>query len=270
MKSGLAAHEREQIICHYARVDRLKLYTGQARITAAAGRSIQKAFGKRKNGIPLGHVLGVAPFYGRDFVVTPDTLIPRPETERLVEEALGVLKTHFSGKPAQILDLGTGSGCIAVSLTLEWPACKMTALDASAKALKVARKNFKFFGLGQKIRSVESRFFKHFEGKKALWDLVVSNPPYIPAGLWTRLSREVKKEPKLALDGGPKGLDALDVILEEAPRYLKPGGWLLLEIGKGQSGLIAKKWAGHRSYASLAFEKDLNGIDRILIARVHG
>ena len=262
--------EREQLLLHYGRMTRLQFYTGEKKLTPAAARSVEKAFQLRRRGVPLGYILGRAPFYGRDFFVSRDVLIPRPETERLLEEALKVLNGPLKGKKASVLDLGTGSGCIAASLTLEGPACKMTALDASAKALKVARKNFKFFGLGQKIRSVESRFFKRFEQKKALWDLIVSNPPYIPAGLLRRLSREVKSEPRLALDGGPKGLDAVDVLLEEAPRYLKPGGWLLLEIGKGQSKLIAKKWAGHDAYASLAFEKDLNGIDRILIARVHG
>ena len=243
--------EAEMLVSHYSGLNRLELFTAAKPIPLSARRSILKALQKRRRGIPLAHVTGQAPFYGRSFAVSPDTLIPRPETERLVEEVLRVLKAHFSGQTPHILDLGTGSGCIAASLTLEWPDCKMTALDASTKALRVARKNFKVFGLGKKIQSVESRLFEHFKGKKASWDLLVSNPPYIPARLLTRLSREVRNEPRLALDGGPQGLDVVDAILEKAPHYLKPGGWLLLEIGKGAAGghreekktkKVPKKW----------------------------
>ena len=256
---------------------RLQFYTGEKKLPAVALRSIEKAVEKRKRGVPLGHIMGCAPFFGRDFVVSPDVLIPRPETERLVEEALKVLNTHYrtsSGtgrRPVpDVLDLGTGSGCIAASLTLERPDCRMTALDASKKALRVARKNFKILGLGQKIRSVQSCLFERFAGKKALWDLIVSNPPYIPEPVWPLLSREVQSEPRSALLAGREGLDLIDALLERAPEFLKPGGWLLVEIGKGQSKKIVKKWASSKVYASLKFEKDLNRIERILIAHVHG
>ena len=259
--------EREQLICHYGRMTRLQFYTGEKELSPKVLRSLDKAAKMRQRGIPLGYIMGSAPFFGRDFVVSPGVLIPRPETERLLEETLKVLKAHYKGKTASILDLGTGSGCIAASLTLEWPDCRMTALDASKKALTIARKNFKLFGLGQKIRSVESRLFGKFQGKKALWDLIVSNPPYIPGPDWTRLSREVKSEPRSALLGGPEGLDLINALLEQAPAYLKPGGWLLLEMGSGQSAKIARKWAPSKNFASLRFEKDLNGIDRIVIAR---
>jgi release factor glutamine methyltransferase len=262
--------EREIVLCHFGRMSRLDLYTGAKRIPPKALRSAADVLKKRARGVPLAYLLGEAPFYGRSFKVSPDVLIPRPETERLVEEALKILSAHPRTPPPEILDLGTGSGCIAASLTLEWPACRMTALDVSRKALAVARKNFKRLGLGKKIVSDTSRLFGRFSGKKALWDLIVSNPPYIPRRDWKTLPREVRHEPSLALDGGPDGLEVIDRILERAPRYLKPGGRLLLEIGDGQSKKILRKWARRPEYASLAFEKDLNGIERILIARTHG
>ena len=197
----------------------------------------------------------------------PGVLIPRPETERLVEEALKVVDTHFKGMEPEILDLGTGSGCIAVSLTLERAHCRMTALDASPAALGIARKNIKRHGLSQKIRLVKSRFFGSFGTKRGLWDMIVSNPPYVPTGAIPKLSKEVRNEPSLALDGGREGLDVLEAILTKAPGFLKPGGYLLMEIGDGQAGKFRKRWRWADEYESFRFEKDLNGIERILIAQ---
>lgn len=263
----VARHEMEQILCYYGRMDRLQLYTRDRKISPAAQRRIDRAVQKRRLGVPLGYILGLAPFYGRDFLVNPDVLIPRPETERLVEETLKVLHGALRGKKASVLDLGTGSGCIAASLTLEGPPCRMAALDVSKKALAVARKNFKRLGLGKKIKVVESALFGRYSGKRALWDVIVSNPPYIPRRDRRSLPREVLKEPALALFGGADGLSVLEALLEAAPRYLKPGGWLLAEIGAGQSKKLSK-W--RRRYASLVFEKDLNGIERILVAQANG
>ena len=262
--------EAEQMMSHYGRMKRIDIYAGTRQLSYTAKIAITRAVAKRGRGIPLGHITGTSPFLGRLFSVSADVLIPRPETERLVEEVLHVLGANYEGKKPEILDLGTGTGCIAASLTLEWPACRMTALDASKKALAIARKNFDSLGLHQKIKTVESVLFKRFGKKKAFWDVIVSNPPYIPSSDLSRLSREVKSEPRLALDGGPEGLRLVQEILKEAPKRLTPGGWLLMEIGKGQSKKISKKWAGRKEYASLAFKKDLNGIERILVARVNG
>lgn len=260
--------EAEEIVRHFGEMDRVELFSGGKEISGPAKLSIAWALQKRRRGIPLAYLLGQAPFYGRSFLVSPDVLIPRPETERLLEEAVCVLKAHYRSRMPEILDLGTGSGCLAASLTLEWPACRMTALDASKKALTVARKNFKLYGLRQKVRTVESVLFKFFKQGADSWDLIVSNPPYVPRRLWGKLSREVRNEPRLALDGGPDGLDLIDAILREAPKYLKRDGWLLMEIGDGQAKKIRRKWAHRKEYASLNFKKDLNGIERILVARL--
>ena len=259
--------EAETMLRHFGRLDRLRLFTDGKPLTHAAKRSIARALQKRRRGVPLAHLVGQAPFFGRSFFVTPDVLIPRPETERLVEEALRTLNTHYAGETPDVLDLGTGTGCIAASLTLQGPPCRMTALDASEKALGVARKNLKLFGLDKKIRLVQSRLFERFGAKKALWDVIVSNPPYVPSGEWRRLSREVRNEPRLALDGGAEGLDVIEAILNEAPRFLKRGGWLLVEIGQAQRKKIAERWVARPEYESLRFDKDLNGSERIVIAR---
>ncbi len=260
--------EAEEMVRHFGQLDRVQLFTGQKEISGSAKISIAWALQKRRHGVPLAYLLGQASFLGRSFRVTPDVLIPRPETERLVEEVLCVLKAHYRSRTPEILDLGTGSGCVAASLTLEWPACRMTALDASVKALTVARNNFKRHGLRQFIRTVHSDLFEDFGNNLSMWDVIVSNPPYVPARGWDKLSREVRKEPRLALDGGPDGLELINAILSEAPKHLKRDGWLLLEIGKGQSKKILKKWAGRTEYKSLDFKKDLNGIERILVARL--
>ncbi len=264
---GIPRHEIEALICHYGRMSRLEFFTHEKILSASAKAAVSRALQKRRRGIPLAYVTKKAPFWGHEFFVQPGALIPRPETERLVEEVLGVLKADFSGKKPEILDLGTGSGCIAVCLTLEWPACKMTALDTSLKALEIARKNIELFGLGQKIRLVHSQLFESVGVKIPAWDIIVSNPPYVPSGELPGLSREVRNEPVTALDGGYDGLDIVNEILEQAPRYLKPGGSILMEIGDNQSKKLATKWGKRTEYESFRFEKDLNGIKRILIAR---
>ena len=266
-EAGAASPEAERrwLIEHVTGAKWIDLMTGRHTLTPAQMRRMRRVIAGRKKGEPLAYLLGEAPFWGRLFKVTKDVLIPRPETERLVEETLKVIDTHYRALSPRILDMGTGSGCIALSLTLERPACRMTALDVSGPALKIARKNRRILGLQKKVTWVQGRFFAPFRGKAACWDIVVSNPPYIPAGKIDRLQREVRREPRLALDGGRSGLDAVETLLKEAPKYLAPNGWLLLEIGDDQAAKIRRKtYAG---FGSMHFEKDLNGIERVLIAQ---
>lgn len=259
--------EAEMLVRHYGKLERLDLFTAQKPLPKSARAVIARAVQKRRRGIPLAYLTNEAFFWGHAFHVKPGVLIPRPETERLVEEALKVMDAHFKGREPRVLDLGTGSGCIAVCLTLERAHCRMTALDASPIALGIARKNIKRHGLSQKIRLVKSRLFESFGTNLGLWDMIVSNPPYVPTGVIPKLSREVRNEPSLALDGGSEGLDILEAILTQAPRFLRPGGHLLMEIGKGQSKKIARRRRWDREYDKFRFEKDLNGVERILIAR---
>lgn len=260
--------EAEMLVTHFGRLSRLEFFTGEKSVGISAKRSIEKALKIRKSGHPLFYLTGEAPFYGRMFKVTKDTLIPRPETELLVEEALSILLKHYGGQEPQILDVGTGSGCIAASLTLEWPPCRMTALDASTPALKVARKNVDSLGLDGKIQLIQSQLFDKFgPAQYGFWDMIVSNPPYVPREDWPALSREVRSEPKMALDGGPGGLKIVEKLLDEAPIFLKPRGWMLLEIGKGQSKRLRNLLKNNSGYSYFEFVKDLNGIERILVAQ---
>ena len=271
--------EAERLIRHFGGMDRIEFFTGEKTLPPGTKRSVEKALRARLTGEPLSYLLREADFYGHRFYVTKDTLIPRPETEILVEEALRILNERFDPRqkhsgmtatPPEILDIGTGCGCVAVSLTLARLDCRMTALDVSAKALQTARKNVDLYGLGNRIGLVRSDLFGAFEEeRKGTWDMIVSNPPYVPEEDFPGLSKEVLSEPRLALDGGPKGLRVLERILDQAPAYLKEKGWLLLEIGKGQDEPLGEKISRMGIYKNLSFVKDHAGIQRVLIAQ-HG
>ena len=285
-----ARHEAESIVTHFGLASRLDFFTGEKSLTVRAKKAIRVALQSRLRGAPLQYVIKTADFYGRKFFVTKDTLIPRPETELLVEEAIKILvdkygchsRNVFSGNQSfdprlrgddnnvspRILDMGTGSGCIAVSLTLAILDCKITALDISEAALKIARKNADFHKMGGRIKFLKSDLFSGFNsGHEDFWDMIVSNPPYIPEKDIPGLPREVRREPFAALNGGLKGLEIICAILERSPNFLKKGGWLIMEIGKGQSGFLSKKIRLEAVFKNLRFVKDFNGIDRILVAQ---
>ncbi len=268
-----ARFEAERLVRHFGLMNRIDFFTGERLLSLKARRAIKGALRARFEGAPLSHILKEADFYGHKFFVSANTLIPRPETELLVDEALRIVNAYYpakSGAP-RILDIGTGTGCVAVSLTLARTDCKMTALDISQEALQVARKNMDFHGLRDKIELVKSDLFSYFKEtrgvfrEKAGWDILVSNPPYVPEDELRRLPREVRREPTIALDGGPLGLSVIEKILKEAPFYLNEGGWLLMEIGAGQSDILRKRLGGNREYKNLKFIEDLAGIERIMV-----
>ena len=265
-----ASSEAESLLRHFGNMSRLDFYTGEKRLPPKARQAVQKALKERVKGTPLSYVLKKAHFFGHIFYVSKDTLIPRPETEGLVEETLNILKTSYPmGVYApKILDLGTGSGCVALSLTIERPDSRMTALDVSPRALFVTRKNMELHGLRKKIRLVESDLFGFFgEKEKGFWDVIVSNPPYVPSKEIPGLSKEVRSEPKLALDGGSDGLTVIRALLEKAPYFLKKNGWVLVEIGKGHSQALAKRLLKGGVFKKFYFVKDSRSIERILVAQ---
>jgi len=278
-----ARYEAETLVRHFGGMNRLDLFAGGKPLKRSAKSRIHQALRRRLEGRPLAYLLKETEFFGHRFFVTKDTLIPRPETELLVEEALKVMRSLDSlrslgttagqprVRPLEILDIGTGCGCIAVGLTLERPGCRMTALELSSRALKIARKNIRYHHLDEKIELVQGDLFRGFgKGKKAFWDMIISNPPYVAREDFRKLPREVLAEPRLALDGGAGGFATLDRILAEAPAFLKPGGWLLLEIGAGQSRSLAEKIAQEKKFSNLRFVKDLNGIHRVLVVQKTG
>ena len=212
--------------------------------------------------IPEQYKTGVAHFMDFEFKVSEDTFIPRPETELLVEK---VIETAKSMPRPHILDIGTGCGNIAISLTKYLPQSKITALDVSHKALVKTRENIDFLGLEEKIFLVESDLLSSIK-RIQLFDIIVSNPPYISEKDMNQLSTEVKEEPSKALYGGVDGLDFYRRIIRDAKSYLKKDGALLLEMGYDQSGII-RDLLETTGYINIEIFKDYNRIDRIARAR---
>ncbi len=215
---------------------------------------------------PVQYIIGHTEFCGLDLVVNEDVLIPRPETELLVEKAIEV--ASGKGKGARILDLCTGSGCVAVSiahaLTKDATGCKIVASDISANALDVAKLNAARHGASDRIEFIKSDLFDSIEDR---FDIIVSNPPYIARKEFETLQKEVLKEPRVALDGGEDGLDFYRKIIHAAPGHLNPDGHILFEIGFGQADEIRKIIESGGAFKAIEIKKDFNDIERIAIAK---
>lgn len=203
---------------------------------------------------PLAYVIGWWDFYGQQFRVSPSTLVPRPETEVLVERALKVI----GKRRLRVADIGTGCGAIAVSIASHSPA-RVTATDISARALEVAKSNAK----EGKVEFILGNLLAPLKGRR--FDLVVSNPPYVSSGQIFELSPEVQREPLVALDGGPDGLDVVRKLAAGLAKILAPGGRVLVEIGAGQAAEAAKLF-NRAGFRGVTFVKDLASIDRVLEA----
>ncbi|GAB2180402.1 peptide chain release factor N(5)-glutamine methyltransferase [Denitratisoma sp. agr-D3] len=217
---------------------------------------------RREAGEPVAYLLGCREFYGRDFAVSPAVLIPRHETELLVELALA--KLPASGNPA-LLDLGTGSGCIAITLALEMPHVAVTAVDASSEALAVASQNAK--ALGATVDFLLGSWFAPVAGRR--FDVIVSNPPYIKADDPHLAQGDVRFEPPSALASGADGLDDIRVIITAAPAHLTPGGWLLFEHGYDQAeAMVAVLQQG--GFSGIEQHRDLAGIVRVTLGQWPG
>ena len=216
---------------------------------------------KLTKGIPLQHITHRQEFMKMDFFVDENVLIPRPDTEILVEEVIKIAQKYNSPR---ILDLCTGSGAIAISLKKFVPNADITAVDISEKALEIAQKNAE--KLEAKINFVKSNLFDKLDNKK--FDIIVSNPPYIRKDEIKKLSEEVQKEPKITLDGGEDGLDFYRIIAEQAINYLKTGSFLCFEIGYNQKNDVIKIIEDEQNYKNTYCKKDLYGNDRIIITQV--
>ena len=260
-----AKTESEQIIRHFSKMSRVDFFSGRRVVSDEEKQLIEAALERRLSGVPLQYLFNEASFFGYRFFVNEHTLIPRPETEVLAEVALQFLDKKKDVNRPKILDIGTGTGVLAVTLTIQRPDSRMTALDISEGALQVARRNADFHGLTGRIRFLTSDLFGSLpQTEEAGFDLIVSNPPYIPADEMEALPREVRREPRVALDGGAGGLALIQHILEQAPNFLSPGGGLFMEIGLGQSGPVANLVEKVGAYENLQFIEDLNGIHRIV------
>ena len=220
---------------------------------------------KLSQGIPLQHITHLQEFMKMDFYVNENVLIPRPDTEILVEEVIKIANKFENPK---ILDLCTGSGAIGISIAKYVKNSKIYAIDVSEKALEVAKMNAKNIGVEEKIEFIKSDLFENMG--KIKFDIIVSNPPYIKNGDIGYLSEEVQKEPKLALEGGIDGLEFYRKIAKQAIDYLKLGSYLCLEIGYDQKIDVIEIIENENKYVDTYSKKDLYGNDRVIITRVGG
>jgi release factor glutamine methyltransferase len=225
---------------------------------------LSRATARCAQGEPLAYILGWWEFYGRRFRVSPDVLIPRPETESVVDRVLGFLRDH--PQALDIVDVGTGSGCLAVTLAAEAPRVNALAVDISAPALRIARANARTHRVESRLRWVQADLLTAFRGT---WDLLVANLPYIPRGRLGQL--EVSRhEPHLALAGGQDGMELLRRLVGAIPDVIRPGGFAALEIDEGQGGALRSLVQAQLPSAEVTIELDLGGRERILTIALRG
>ena len=214
-------------------------------------------------GEPLQYITGIQEFMKLNFLVTKDVLIPRPDTEILVEEV--IRKAENISNPV-ILDLCTGSGAIAVSLAKYIKNVHICAIDISSKALEIAKKNAELNGVKNNIEFIESNLFDKIKERK--FDIIVSNPPYIETETIKTLSKDVQSEPKIALDGGKDGLDFYRKIADSGSKYLNRQGYICLEIGYNQRIAVRQILENKKRYVNINCIKDLCGNDRVITAQI--
>jgi len=231
---------------------------------------LERVIKRRISGEPLQYLLGHQEFWSIDFKVDPRVLIPRPETELLVEQALLILCESSLEKPLCALEIGTGSGAIAISLAKELRNILVVATDISREALLLAKENAMSAAVLHQIEFIHGDLFEPFQPleEKGPFGLVLSNPPYVARSEIQRLAREVKDyEPMVALDGGEDGMEFYRRITSQAPSYLRKGGWLLLEVGKGQGEIISEMLEREGHFDRVNRIKDLSGIERVIRAQ---
>jgi release factor glutamine methyltransferase len=250
----------------------------RARLLAERSGSIPQALeptfsewiARRERREPTAYIVGVREFWGLDFLVTPAVLIPRPETEFIVEEAVKLLSaaanagSHFS-RPIQIADIGTGSGCVAVALAHECLDCVVAASDVSAAALAVAHANAVRHGVADRIQFVTTSYL---DGVPGPFEIITANPPYVKDGDKPALSADVRHEPDVALFGGSQGLRDIAGVLDAAAAKLAPNGWLLMEFGLGQEDDVRRLVSTQPRLRLRGVRSDLQGIPRTAMIRL--
>ncbi len=244
-------------------VEQLVARGGEA-APAAVADALRELTARRVRREPMAYVLGEREFWGRPFKVSPAVLVPRPDSETLIEAALALMPDRR--RPWRILDLGLGSGCLLLTLLREYPAANGVGLELSPEALAVAQANADALEVSARARLVlcDWRQPRWHEGLGAPFDLIVSNPPYVERGAIDRLMPEVARfEPKVALDGGPDGLDAYRSIAAATPALMAPGARLLVEVGEGQVSEISRILSA-AGLTTGAPWRDLAGIDRVI------
>jgi release factor glutamine methyltransferase len=258
----------EILLSHALRCPRISLYTrydtvpGEGELAVFRDAVRQAAAGK-----PIAYLTGTKEFFSLEFEVTPDVLIPRPETEILVERAIDLVRRGGGGPPA-LADIGTGSGCVAVCLARYLPEARVAASDLSAAALEVARRNASRHGVAERIEFRAGDLLAPWSDPPQQFDVLVSNPPYVSDRDAAALPRNVRDyEPRVALLAGPDGLDVIRRLLAEAPARLRPGAAVLIEIAYDQSAALRALLA-EGPWGDVVFFKDGGGHERVVQARL--
>lgn len=260
-----ARHEALWILEDALGITRLQLHANpDTPVDAEVCQRAVALFQRRALREPLQYVLGTQEFFGLDLLVRPGVLIPRPETELLVEETMTLLREE--ARPV-ILDVGTGSGCLAISLAVNLPRAVIIASDTSVEALNLARLNALRHGVSDRIRWVAGDLLSHLLSGNLAGKVtaIIANLPYISHAEWDHLSPDVKDfEPRLALDGGPDGLDVYRRLLDESPGLVSLGGFILMEVGVGQADLLCRDPAVTNAFTIVKVWPDLQGIPRVV------
>jgi len=258
-----AALEAELLLMHALSLGRARLYQSlNDRLSTSAAEEYRSLLNRRLEHEPTPYILRRKEFYGLDFEVTPAAIIPRPETETLIELAIAFAAGRSRGSPVAIADVGTGSGVIAISLAHALPHARLTAIDISTEALALARRNAKRHGVESRIRFLKGDLLDPLVEPV---DLIVANIPYVRTTDWERLPPEIRdNEPRGGLDGGPDGLHIIARLLQQAGPHLKPRGALFIEIGDDQ-GRAAKQLAARAfPHGKIGVGPDLARRDRVL------
>ncbi len=251
--------DAEILVAHVLKTSRERLHSHPERqLTVAQQTRLRRLTSRRAARVPVPYLVGEREFYGYMFRVTPAVLIPRPSSELLVELAVDWLKTHPGAR--RVIDLGTGSGAVAISVAKVIPQVRIEARDVSARALRVAADNIARHRLRRRITTVKADLLRG----AAPADVILANLPYIPEALRRVRPRELEYEPALALDGGKDGLSLIRTALAQAPAALKPGGLVLLECDPAQTRRIVRLAQGHWPAAEVSVHKDLAGLNRVV------
>lgn len=259
--------DAEALLAHTLKCRRIELYMSYDQPLVADELKRFKTLLKRRIArCPVAYILGEKEFWSLNLKVTPDVLIPRPETECLVET---VLSAHGADTPLNVLELGTGSGAITIALACERPDWHFVATDISGQAIAIARHNALRHGVEAQIDFHKGSWFKALDQLHLRFDLIVSNPPYIASADLAGLEPEIREyEPTGALDGGPRGLDCIDHLIRATPGYLTPNGDLVLEIGSGQAAAVENFGLAGGEYQQIAITRDYSNLDRVARLRL--